>query len=96
MVMYMQPTILPRRAEAVPYGRRRGIEMTTREVCQRFGVSILRVRNLIALGRIEPPDKNGSGDYVWLEPDVKRLLEAVPPRIPRKALAEPTGPISAT
>jgi hypothetical protein len=54
--------------------------LKTRDVCRIHNVPPLRIRHLLAAGRIPAPSKDSSGDFIWQEDDVARLLEAVPPR----------------
>ncbi len=48
--------------------------MKTSQVCQVYGISVVRVRHLLATGRIPRPNKDWSGDLVWQQDDIKRLL----------------------
>jgi hypothetical protein len=65
--------------------------MTTREASASAGTTVLRVRHLLTTGRLEPPPKNGSGDYDWTPEDVERL-KVVAPDGRRKASALTSGP----
>lgn len=59
--------------------------LTTKEVAERLGVTVKRVQQLIAAGRL-PAEKMGR-DYFIKEADLKLVADRKPGR-PRKAKAE--------
>jgi hypothetical protein len=46
------------------------------QAARELGWSITRLRSLIANGKIEPPEKDSSGDYVWSDDDLERARQA--------------------
>jgi len=42
----------------------------TPAVARQLGVSYWRLFGLLRTGRLTPPDKDSSGDYVWTDQDV--------------------------
>jgi hypothetical protein len=53
---------------------------TTMEACRELGITYDKVYTLLRSGKLDPPPRNGSGDFAWSAADVARL---------RKALAAP-------
>jgi hypothetical protein len=53
--------------------------LTTREVAKAIGAPLWELGEILRCGRLRPPHKNGSGDFVWYAADLDRA---------RKALAE--------
>jgi hypothetical protein len=56
--------------------------MKTCELVRALGIRYTTITSLLRYGRLQPPPKDGSGDYVWAAADVDRL---------RLALAQSTG-----
>src|SRR5262249_6703348 len=63
------PTQL-RRVPAVPF-------LKTSAVARLLGIQYVQLFSLIRNGRLEPPSKDSSGDYVWLPEDVERARQAL-------------------
>jgi DNA-binding transcriptional MerR regulator len=51
--------------------------LKTPEAARELGVTYHRLMGLIRFGRINPPQRDGSGDYVWDEADIARAREAL-------------------
>ena len=49
----------------------------SRAVADQLGVSYWRLFGLLRSGRIAPPGKDSSGDFVWLPEDVERARAAL-------------------
>ena len=64
--------------------------MKTVEVCRTHGIPMLRIRYLLAQGRITPPEKDVSGDYRWTQENIDELLANVAPAA-GKCAAEPAA-----
>ncbi len=47
---------------------------------RRLRVTYHRIVGLIRFGKIQPPEKDSSGDYVWTEKDLRAAAEAL--RVP--------------
>jgi predicted site-specific integrase-resolvase len=45
-------------------------------VAKQLGVRYTQLFSLIRTGRLAPPAKDSSGDYIWLEADVERARQA--------------------
>jgi predicted site-specific integrase-resolvase len=58
--------------------------LTTRAVADHLGVPYYTLANLLRAGRMAPPTKNLSGDYVWSEADVERARAALAARRGRR------------
>jgi hypothetical protein len=55
---------------AVPYFK-------TSAVARQLGIPYYVLFDLIRHGRMEPPEKDSSGDYVWTAADVERARQAM-------------------
>jgi predicted site-specific integrase-resolvase len=51
--------------------------LKSRAVAERLGVPYYVLFNLLRNGRLSPPSKDSSGDYVWTEEDVERARAAL-------------------
>jgi hypothetical protein len=69
--------------------------MLTVEVCEKYGLPMLRVRYLLAMGRIKRPEKDASGNYRWGPEAIQELLKAIPPRGRQKVSAGAGEPVTA-
>jgi hypothetical protein len=59
----------------------------TPAMCRLLGVRYSDIWHLLRDGRLVPPAKDSSGDYVWTEADVQRAREALAAR--RRTRQEP-------
>jgi hypothetical protein len=50
--------------------------MKTKGAAAYLGVSYWRLINLVRFGKIAPPAKDASGDFLWLEGDLERARKA--------------------
>jgi hypothetical protein len=46
-------------------------------VAKTLGIPYHRLFSLLRAGKLSPPRKDGSGDYVWVEADIGRAREAL-------------------
>jgi DNA-binding transcriptional MerR regulator len=60
-------------------------------VARQLGVAYSRLFALIREGKLVPPAKDSSGDYVWTEQDVEAARQALASRGRRRAQAPDAG-----
>jgi DNA-binding transcriptional MerR regulator len=68
----------------------------SREVAKRLGITYRVLFEMLRRGRLDPPAKDSSGDYVWTEADVERAQAALasrrrPVTCPWRRREEPAG-----
>ena len=49
----------------------------SREAAELLGVNYHKLINLIRFRKIDPPQRDSSGDYYWLDADIKRAKAAL-------------------
>jgi hypothetical protein len=69
--------------------------MKTSQLSIAVQISVNRIRHLLASGRIPRPPKDWSGDYVWGQQDIDRLLEVAGRDGRRKAVGEAADAVRA-
>jgi hypothetical protein len=53
------------------------LPLTTSDAASALGVSYHQLFSLIRFRKIEPPARNGSGDYCWTRADLERARAAL-------------------
>jgi hypothetical protein len=61
----------------------------TPTAARQLAISYHRLIGLIRYGKIDPPGKDSSGDYVWTEADVERARRALADVAARRRQAVP-------
>jgi hypothetical protein len=55
------------------------------------GVTYMNLYNLIRNGKIPPPERDSSGDFIWSDADIERARKALALRKRRKQNAQETA-----
>jgi hypothetical protein len=51
--------------------------LKSREAAERLGINYHKLINLVRFRKMDPPQRDSSGDYYWLEADLKRARAAL-------------------
>ena len=63
---------------------------TTQEAARELGIGYVQLFNLIRYGHLDPPQKSGSGEYIWVQDDLaaaRKVLGSRKRRAERRELA---------
>jgi hypothetical protein len=60
------------------------------EAAKELGISYASLVGLLRYGKIEPPPKDSSGDYIWMDTDLDRARRAIAAMRRRKQLEPAT------
>lgn len=61
--------------------------LKSRQLVERHGISYHRIVAALRSGKVKPPPKDCSGDYLWAEENVEELMQALATDRRRKAVA---------
>jgi hypothetical protein len=61
--------------------------LKTQAMCRQEKFGYWQVVGLLRSGRIHPPQKDSSGDFVWTAADIERVRKALAERKSRKGTA---------